>query len=105
MKISDGTVHKLPADLRGALTTDKTALLKWEDITPLARNEWICWVETVKTPETRRNHVERTVAELKEGIRRPCCWMGCVHRTDKQLSPSQKFVLDRQTKKVRQRLA
>ena len=98
-EISDGVVHKVPPDLRKALTADRAALAKWEDITPLARNEWICWVESVKTSETRRQHVERTVAELNEGMRRPCCWMGCIHRTDKSLSPSQKFVLGRLSKK------
>ena len=97
--ISDGVVHKLPADLRKALTADKAGLAKWEDITPLARNEWICWVESVKTPEKRKQHVERTVAQLKEGMRRPCCWLGCVHRKDKPLSPSQEFLLGRNSKK------
>src|SRR5262249_20281416 len=63
-------------------------LTAWEDITPIARNEWICWVESVKKEETRRDHVERTAAELVEGKRRPCCWIGCIHRTDKPLSPS-----------------
>jgi len=72
---------------------DKAALEKWEDITALARNEWICWVETVKTIETRNEHVKRTVSQLKEGKRRPCCWIGCIHRTDKAMSPSQKFIL------------
>ena len=60
---------------------DKAALKKWEDITPLARNEWICWVISVKQNETRREHIKRVVSELKEGIRRPCCWIGCVHRS------------------------
>lgn len=92
-EISEGVVHKLPADLRAALEADKTALAKWEDITPLARNEWICWVESVKQDKTRREHVERVAPELKEGKRRPCCWIGCTHRTDKQLSSSQKWVL------------
>jgi len=95
--ISDGVVHKVPADLSKALTADATALAKWEDITPLARNEWICWIQTVKTPETRKEHVERTVSQLKEGKRRPCCWMGCVHRKDKPLSPSQKFLLGKKS--------
>ena len=98
-EISDGVVHKVPPDLRKALTADRAALAKWEDITALARNEWICWVESVKTPETRREHVERTVAELNEGMRRPCCWMGCIHRTDKPLSPSQKFIIGKLSKK------
>ena len=43
-RISSGVVHKLPADLRRALISDPPALATWEDITPLARNEWICWI-------------------------------------------------------------
>lgn len=92
-EISNGVVHNVPSDLKKALVSDKAALAKWEDITPLARNEWICWVQSVKTPETRREHVERVCSELKEGKRRPCCWIGCTHRKDKSLSPSQKFIL------------
>ena len=79
-KIATGVAHKIPTDLREALISDEEALEKWEDITPLARNEWICWTVSVKTLETRKNHIERTVTELKEGKRRPCCWMGCRHR-------------------------
>lgn len=96
-KISGGTVHQLPADLRRALTASPKALAAWEDITPLARNEWICWTVTVKTAETRKNHIERTVTELTEGKRRPCCWIGCIHRTDKALSPSVRWVLGRRS--------
>jgi len=100
-KISGGVAHLLPADLRKALAADPKALAKWEDITPLARNEWICWTISVKTPEKRKEHVKRVVSELKEGMRRPCCWAGCMHRKDKPLSPSQKFVLSRRSKKVK----
>jgi len=102
--ISSGVAHELPADLRRALSADSVALAKWEAITPLARNEWICWVQSVKTPQTRAEHVERTVSELKEGVRRPCCWMGCVHRKDKALSPSQKFLLGKRSKGVKRKL-
>lgn len=94
-KISEGTAHKLPDDLRRALATDAKALAAWEDITPLARNEWICWAISVKTPAKRKEHVQRVRSELKEGMRRPCCWFGCTHRKDKPLSRSQKFVLSR----------
>jgi len=93
--ISGGTVHKLPVDLRKALAADKEAREKWESLTPLARNEWICWVEFVKKAETRKEHIERVVPELKAGKRRPCCWLGCTHRKDKQLSPTQKWVLEK----------
>lgn len=79
--IATGVVHKTPADLHEALISDESALERWEDLTPLARNEWICWVVTCKKPETRNNHIERTVTELSEGKRRPCCWPGCIHRS------------------------
>lgn len=80
MKISSGVVHNLPADLRLALTKHPQAIKTWEDITPLARNEWICWVTHVKKAETRKEHVDRAIEELQEGVRRPCCWPGCPHR-------------------------
>lgn len=93
--IPAGVAHTLPKDLREALVSDKTALAVWEDITPLARNEWICWVTFVKKDETRKEHVKRVVSELKEGMRRPCCWLGCPHRKDKPISRSVQYVLDR----------
>ena len=99
IKISSGTIHQLPADLRKALAASPKALATWESITPLARNEWICWVVTNKKPETRKNHIKRAIEELAHGERRPCCWMGCIHRTDKPISPSQKFVLSKRSKK------
>lgn len=75
-----GVVHSLPADLRVSLTASPTALAAWQDITPLARNEFICWVEDAKKPETRERRIRRTREELEEGQRRPCCWPGCKHR-------------------------
>jgi len=92
-QISDGVVHWLPADLKKALLADRKALALWEDITPLARNEWICWTISPKKPETRADHVKRVISELKEGMRRPCCWIGCIHRTDKSISPSVRWAL------------
>lgn len=92
-KISGGTVHKLPADLRKALTVHPKVIALWEDITPLARNEYICWVENAKQIETRSRRIKRTWEELLEGKRRPCCWLGCIHRKDKQVSPSVRWAL------------
>ena len=96
--ISGGTAHELTADIKTALTNDQKALALWETLTPLARNEWICWVTFVKQDETRKNHVKRLVTELKDGKRRPCCWLGCTHRKDKAVSPSVQYVLDRRSK-------
>ena len=96
--ISDGVVHKVPADLRSVLIESPKVLAACEDLTPLARNEWICWVLSPKRADTRSQHVERVAAELLEGKRRPCCWIGCIHREDKELSPSLRWVLSRQRK-------
>ena len=97
-KISSGTAHSIPANLRKALLSDEKAFFVWESLTPLSRNEWICWVISPKKEETRRDHVKRTVSELKEGMRRPCCWIGCIHRKDKKISPSVKGILKKQGK-------
>jgi uncharacterized protein YdeI (YjbR/CyaY-like superfamily) len=75
-----GVVHELPADLREALLASASALGAWNEITPLARNEFICWVEEAKQEQTRRRRIRRTREELEEGMRRPCCWPGCKHR-------------------------
>jgi uncharacterized protein YdeI (YjbR/CyaY-like superfamily) len=79
-QIATGVVHEVPTDLRKAIISDDSVLERWNDLTPLARNEWICWVISNKKPETRSNHIKRLVTELLEGKRRPCCWMGCNHR-------------------------
>lgn len=98
-KISSGVAHTMPADLKKALLSRSKALVAWESLTPLARNEWLCWVVSVKKKETRDEHVKRAVSELEEGMRRPCCWVGCIHRKDKQMSPSQKFILGPRSKR------
>jgi uncharacterized protein YdeI (YjbR/CyaY-like superfamily) len=79
-KPSGGVIHKLPADLKKALISTPKALTAWEDITPLARNEWICWIESAKKSETRSKRIAWGCSSLKAGKRRPCCWPGCPHR-------------------------
>ncbi|MBI2105272.1 YdeI/OmpD-associated family protein [Candidatus Woesearchaeota archaeon] len=78
--ISAGTVHKVPVDLRKVLLSFPAARQAWEDITPLARNEWICWIKSAKKAETRSHRIKRACTELIEGKCRPCCWPGCPHR-------------------------
>lgn len=75
--LSHGTVHKLPADMRKALAGLHET---WEDITPLARNEWICWATSAKKDETRAKRIAQMCDMLAKGKRRPCCWPGCPHR-------------------------
>ena len=78
--IATGVVHKVPADLQKIITSSPAVQAAWEDITPLARNEWICWIESAKKAETRSHRIERTSTDLVDGKRRPCCWAGCIHR-------------------------
>ena len=81
LKVSAGAGHPLPADLRKALISTPKVLALWEDITPLARNEWICWVTSGKKAETRNIRIEKALSKMKGGMRRPCCWAGCTHRS------------------------
>ena len=78
--IATGVVHKVPTDLREVLISKIDVLKKWNNLTPLARNEWICWVISVKKQETRQKHINRLCKDLIDGKRRPCCWPGCPHR-------------------------
>ena len=80
LNIPGGAVHDLPNDLEAALKSDPAALATWRAITPLARNEWICWMQSAKKDETRRKRVAWGCENLSEGKRRPCCWPGCPHR-------------------------
>lgn len=90
-----GSIHdKVPDDLADALSADGKSLKLWQDLTVLGRNEYICWVESPKKSETRVRRIKRTVEELHQGMKRPCCWIGCIHRTDKDISPSVKRILN-----------
>ncbi|WP_246166393.1 YdeI/OmpD-associated family protein [Sphingomonas sinipercae] len=75
-----GVVHDLPGDFAAAIKGDEAALATWQDITPLARNEWICWVTSAKKAETREKRIGWGRENLSAGKRRPCCWPGCKHR-------------------------
>jgi uncharacterized protein YdeI (YjbR/CyaY-like superfamily) len=72
--------HRLPKDMSAVLHKDSEVYKIWTGLTPLARNEWICWVTIGKKPETREKHLKQLVGDLLGGKRRPCCWPGCPHR-------------------------
>lgn len=95
-----GTVHEAAEDFQAALRTNPAVLSLWEKLTPLGRNEFICWVEDAKQAATRQRRIERSCDELLEGKKRPCCWAGCIHRTDKAPGKWQQAVLiDKKAKK------
>jgi len=90
---AQGTVHSAGADLEAVVRSDPGVLALWEKLTPLGRNEFICWVDDAKQASTRERRIGRTREELREGKTRPCCWVGCIHRTDKAPGPWQQAVL------------
>jgi uncharacterized protein YdeI (YjbR/CyaY-like superfamily) len=65
-----GPLHKAPADIRKALSSDATTRAAWKNLTPLARNEGVCWVISAKQRITRGRRIQRAVEELKAGKRR-----------------------------------
>jgi hypothetical protein len=92
-RLGGGTVHALPGDFKKAIAADKKVLALWQDITPLARNEWICWVISGKKAETRDIRITKALSKMRGGMRRPCCWIGCIHRKEKPMSASVKWAL------------
>ncbi len=96
--ISGGLVHELPIDLAKALA-DNNIINTWEGLSAIGRNEFICWIEDAKQEKTRIKRIVRATEELIEGKKRPCCWAGCIHRTDKKPSKWQQNVLIDKTKK------
>jgi hypothetical protein len=70
----DWVEPEIPDDLQAALDAAPEAKALWEDITPLARWDWIRWIRAVKTAETRQKHIDVALDKLNKGSRRPCCF-------------------------------
>ncbi len=65
---------EVPEDVKKSLATSQKAEALWNDITPMARWDWIRWIRAVKTPETRQKHIDVMLDKLNKGMRRPCCF-------------------------------
>ena len=92
-ELAQGTVHQASPDVEATIRADPAVFDLWQGLTPLGRNEFLCWIEDAKQPATRARRIARTGEELLEGKRRPCCWAGCIHRTDKAPGRWQQAVL------------
>ena len=79
-KIAGGVTHKMPEDFCKAIALDLKVKNVWEDITPLARNEWICWITSAKKDKTRNRRIKIGLDKMRKSMRWPCCWAGCPHR-------------------------
>lgn len=73
-------MHNLPVDFKKEIHASSKVKSLWQEITPLARNEWICWVTSGKKEATRNIRIRKAISKMHGGMRRPCCWAGCPHR-------------------------
>jgi uncharacterized protein YdeI (YjbR/CyaY-like superfamily) len=78
--LSHGVVHELSTDIEAKILVSDITIELWQSLTPLARNEWICWIEDAKQQKTREKRMNQMLEHLLAGKRRPCCWPGCRHR-------------------------
>ena len=92
-----GTAHEAGYDLQAAVRSNPPALALWQNLTPLGRNEFICWVDDAKQLVTRQRRIARAVEEILEGKNRPCCW-AAIHRADQAPGRWQQAVIDQKTK-------
>lgn len=67
-------MERIPSDLQKALAGNAKAKAIWKDITPVARRDFVRWIESAKQPETRKRRVEVACDKLVSGKRRPCCY-------------------------------
>jgi uncharacterized protein YdeI (YjbR/CyaY-like superfamily) len=65
---------RVATDLRKALAATPMAKAQWRDLTPIARRDFINWIDSAKQPETRRRRIEKACSMLAAGKRRPCCY-------------------------------
>src|ERR1700719_165378 len=74
MAITSESEPRVPTDLRKAIAAAARAKAQWSDLTPIARRDFISWIDSAKQPETRKRRIERACSMLATGKRRPCCY-------------------------------
>jgi len=90
--LTDWPEPDVPHDLQAALAAAPPAIQQlWREITPMARWEWVRWVNATRNPDTRRRRVEVTISKMSGGKRRPCCF-NLAACTDPELSRNGKLL-------------
>jgi Domain of unknown function (DUF1905)/Bacteriocin-protection, YdeI or OmpD-Associated len=90
--LQDWPEPNVPQDLGAALAAAPQKIQAlWKDITPMARWEWVRWVNATRNPETRQRRVEVSISKMKSGKRRPCCF-NLAACTDPNLSTSGRLI-------------
>jgi hypothetical protein len=90
--LKDWPEPNVPQDLETALATAPQKIQDlWKDITPMARWEWVRWVNATQNPDTRKRRVEVSISKMKSGKRRPCCF-NLAACTDPNLSKNGRLI-------------
>jgi Domain of unknown function (DUF1905)/Bacteriocin-protection, YdeI or OmpD-Associated len=90
--LKDWPEPNVPRDLETALATAPQNIQDlWKAITPMARWEWVRWVNATQNPDTRKRRVEVSISKMKSGKRRPCCF-NLAACTDPNLSKSGRLI-------------
>ncbi len=84
---------KVPTDLSHALAAAPKAEVLWRGLTPIARRDWISWIESAKQQETRKRRIAQIFSKLASGKRRPCCFAVVPMNLYKALNASAKAKL------------
>lgn len=80
-KMTDFIPHKkAPVDFEKIISNNPKVKKTWDEITPIAKNEWICFLTSTKTEKGKEQRYARAEDQLAKGQKRPCCWPGCPHR-------------------------
>jgi hypothetical protein len=72
--VADWPEPELPKEWQAALDANPDVLALWQRVTPMARWEWLRWINSTNNPETYRRHIEVSCSKLRSGLRRPCCF-------------------------------
>jgi hypothetical protein len=90
--LKDWPEPSVPQDLETALRAAPPKIQDlWKGITPMARWEWVRWVNATQNPDTRKRRVEVSISKMKSGTRRPCCF-NLAACTDPNLSKSGRLI-------------
>jgi hypothetical protein len=90
--VKDWPEANVPHDLETALASAPQKIqLLWQEITPMARWEWVRWVNATSNPDTRKRRVEVSISKMKSGKRRPCCF-NLASCTDPNLSRNGRLI-------------
>ena len=90
--LKDWPEPNVPQDLVTALVAAPQKIRElWKGITPMARWEWVRWVNATQNPDTRKRRVEVSISKMKSGKRRPCCF-NLAACTDPNLSKNGRLI-------------